>query len=127
MVQSVKTGVPACFRIARENFGRKVGARIGGAKRLNAISTLAQAATWVPFVIVEYFIGAAGDNAPGFYYTTASMLAFTFCSLVVNFYSEKAVALKIRADLFRTVALLTIFVGYGDLFNAFLQAGGRGG
>ena len=41
--------------------------------------------------------------------------AFTFCSLVVNFYSEKAAGMKIRADLFRTVALLTIFVGCGVL------------
>lgn len=111
--------VSAFSRIVRENFGRKISARIGGAKRLNAISYTFAALGCIPVALFELFIAAVPSDAPSILHTIVSIVIFSSTSIVFTFYADKAVSQKITSEVFVSAGLITVFAACGMLEDLF--------
>lgn len=100
--------------LLRESYGRTLGAKIGGVKRLNALSTIV-AATVTTVASYMYYPNDHGLNYLGLHHASASIIAYVTFGIVLSFYSDSAVKTRVSAHVHLTLGLFTAFFGCGLL------------
>eukprot|EP00040_Diaphanoeca_grandis_P017590 m.92017 g.92017 ORF g.92017 m.92017 type:complete len:776 (+) comp26517_c0_seq2:141-2468(+) len=103
-----------CVRILQQNYGRKLGAKIGGLKRLNALTTLCCACGWLPLALLEY-------NGVGYWHSphaephpihyTGSLMFYVMFGMVVSFYVKKIVASRLNFHFLQSMSLGALMFG----------------
>eukprot|EP00052_Salpingoeca_macrocollata_P027341 m.259416 g.259416 ORF g.259416 m.259416 type:complete len:794 (-) comp22731_c0_seq3:26-2407(-) len=101
----------ACLRVAVNKYSQRVGAEMGGVRRLQALSTLAAAVFLLPYAVIQ--LGGTYEppvTAPTFTSTMLHLAGSTVLSLVLHFYAVKTAAPRLAMFVQYSLMAIPAFV-----------------